>query len=1027
MTERRDKTIETVQNITGCWHIFHPDLSDVKNPANPQEKGEHTKNNIKFKFFFLLFYLLAPSVASADSPSYTYPESITQAIANASDPSDWLLPSSDVVTIPDNGGTHGLRYSGSNLIVRTATSASFFSDKYVGYPNYTIFGPPTTSATWVTTGNDFTSFYDSKGGGTTNSDLIKVVERGLGMNNGGTHNAIVEFTASPDVNTIIRPTKKPDIATYNSAQYGNDKDFLQASGMTDAVYNNFKAFYAQHVTKSYTQPYDANKSFPFTQLAYTFFWGHGSKTVLADIKGSSEFILLGGTSANIYAIYSTVSYIYTKNNGEYGNGYPNFNITGDCNTVWAGHSYQANVSRSASSPNWITIGDGATMSGGEGILVWSINYNVTNNGTITGATAIKYGIAGTSNIAILFWGDTSTLYGTPITEGINKLTNSGTISSPGTAVESYAGNTTIINNAGATISGDTCAIRLWGGTNTIINHGTISNIVDNESLVDGGEETAALRVSSGTTSIINTGTINGHVVLDADPTAALDVGANNLVLSGGGTYNQGAGATLKLTANSATNFGKVTAAGASLDPESKVAVRVGGYIPNNTAFKIVDTSGAGVENVPGTITTSSPVFSFAGSQATGDLIITATRAHPYNALAATPDARAVGAALESIGAAAAGDMATVLNTLDSLTSATQLSDSLESMHPDMSSGNMQTTQAIANQFRSSVATRLGYVRNGLAESGISTGDMIQGMGFWLQGLGSHAQQDTRKGIEGFQYNTFGTSFGADKIMGDHVRVGLAGGYGYADVNSKTIGSPRTNINGFQGTLYGSYDSISLGAAREKGKYSEQAVRTQGESFWYADAMFGFTQNNYDSSREVYLGNAVRLADATHYGQQYTSTLEAGYTMAFKRIKPLEVTPFASLEHSYLYMNSYKESGADALNLNVEREGFNALVQGLGVKLAYPLESKKFGTFVPTIRNAWQYDYIGDRYETTASFAGGGPSFNTTGAKPAQHGMIFGAALVFLNQGNMTLTANWDWELKEEFSGHTYYGTLRFDF
>ena len=80
-----------------------------------------------------------------------------------------------------------------------------------------------------------------------------------------------------------------------------------------------------------------------------------------------------------------------------------------------------------------------------------------------------------------------------------------------------------------------------------------------------------------------------------------------------------------------------------------------------------------------------------------------------------------------------------------------------------------------------------------------------------------------------------------------------------------------------------------------------------------------------------------------------------------------------------------------------------------------------------MKAAWLYDYIGDRFETTASFAGGGASFNTRGAKPAKSGILFGGELAFLNKGNVTLTGNWDLEVKDQFMSNTYYGTARYDF
>ncbi|MBI4711565.1 MAG: autotransporter outer membrane beta-barrel domain-containing protein [Candidatus Omnitrophica bacterium] len=413
-----------------------------------------------------------------------------------------------------------------------------------------------------------------------------------------------------------------------------------------------------------------------------------------------------------------------------------------------------------------------------------------------------------------------------------------------------------------------------------------------------------------------------------------------------------------------------------------------------------------------------------------DLILTSARAtNAYAGASTNPNTEAVGAVLDAIAAGnPTGDMLTVLNLLDQMGSAEEVSDAMETMEPDVSSGAADASRALTGQGFTMISNRLGGARNGgAASSGVSSGDMTNGMGVWIQGLGSHLRQDMRKGIEGYKANTFGTTIGVDKVLDKHFRLGLAGGYGWARVNSKTPGSPSDDINSWQGTVYGSYDSLDLCKARQGGKKSYEAVRNQGDNFWYVDGMFAFTQNNYDSRREIWLGALKRVAKADHGAQQYSSKMEFGYTMTFKETKALEVTPFTSIGYNYLYMNKYKEDGAGALNLTVDGEGFHQLEQGLGTKFAYPIVAKNAGTFIPSIKGAWLYDYMGDRFETTASFAGGGPSFNTRGAKPAKSGLLLGAELAFLNKGNLTLTGNWDMELKDEFMSNTYYGTVRYDF
>jgi outer membrane autotransporter protein len=539
-------------------------------------------------------------------------------------------------------------------------------------------------------------------------------------------------------------------------------------------------------------------------------------------------------------------------------------------------------------------------------------------------------------------------------------------------------------------------------------------------------------VDSGATLQLNAArAITGDLTLadgmGAGSGGTLDLGLNTLTLSG--NYTGVAGTTLNVGWDGAA-FG-ILNAGGTADLTGTLNVTVGGtYIAGGATADVV-VSGAALLGLPTTITDNSYVLSFTGAESVaGTYTLTAARTNSYTSAVTGGNAGAAAQALETAGTQShTSDMTTVLNTLDSLGSAKEIQDAIDTMIPDVSSGVMQASRVITAGSFSMISNRLGGARNGgAAGSGVSSGEMSDGLGIWVQGLGSHMKQDERKGIQGFTANTWGATIGADKVIDRHFRLGLAGSYGWARVNSKQPGNPSSDINSFQGTLYGSYDSLNLCEARQSGRKSPEAVRSQTENHWYVDGMFAFTQNNYDSRREIWLTPTnKRVAKAEHYAQQYSTQFEAGYTFVFEETKALEITPFASLGYSYLYMNSYKEKGANALNLKVDGEGFNQLEQGLGTKLAYPMVAKKVGTFIPSVKAAWLLDYIGDRFETTASFEGGGPSFNTTGAKPAKNGVLIGAELAFLNKGNLTVTGNWDMELKDQFMSNAYYGTVRYDF
>jgi outer membrane autotransporter protein len=679
-----------------------------------------------------------------------------------------------------------------------------------------------------------------------------------------------------------------------------------------------------------------------------------------------------------------------------------------------------------------------------GGIVDNATLEIDRTGTITQSTDLGV-ISGSGVVNLIGAGTTifdltNTYAGaTTITAGIlqigagagtGKLNPTGGIVDNATLVINRTGTVTQSTDLGVISGGG--VVNLTGAGTTVFDlANTYTGLTDVQagtlSLIGGSAiaNAANVQVSGGTLNVATSETVH-NVALNS---GTISLGSNTL--SAGGTYTQLAGATLSLNITSPTASGSVAATGnGAIAPTSIISLNVasGVYIAGGSNWNVITSGGNGGLNAP-VVTDNSYVLGFTPTVSGNNILITANRVNAYNTLSTNNgNDNAVGAALESAGPGATGDMLTVLNTLDSMGSAQQITNALETMTPDVSSGALTASRAMAENSFKMVGNRLGGARNVSEGSGVSSGDMTNGVGVWIQGLGSNMKQDERKGVQGFSANTWGTTIGADKVIDDHFRAGLAGGYSWAGVNSKTPGSPSDDINSYQATIYGSYDSLNLNKARQGAKKSPEAVRNQEENSWYVDGMLGFTENDYDSRREIWLTPASgRVAKADHSGQQYSTNFEGGYTFTFKETKALEVTPFASIGYNYLRMNSYKEKGANALDLSVQGDGFHQLEQAIGTKLAYPIVAKKVGTFIPSAKAAWLYDYIGDRFETNASFAGGGSSFTTKGAKPAKNGMLFGAELAFLNKGNVTVTGNWDITLKDQFMSNTYYGTVRYDF
>ncbi len=509
-------------------------------------------------------------------------------------------------------------------------------------------------------------------------------------------------------------------------------------------------------------------------------------------------------------------------------------------------------------------------------------------------------------------------------------------------------------------------------------------------------------VETGASAACGTITIEGGTAtIGGDITAAtLDLRANTLTVVG--PYTQTAGTTLKLTAKSSSDFGKITSnAAAVVSAGSAVNVTVGGYIPNNAALTILNTGGLGIGNAPNTITSSDSRVKFLGSGSSGNLILTADRsASGFASLASNSNAQAAGAVLDNV-TNPSSDMSTVLNTLEGL-SDTQTSSALNTLVPAVDAGIRDNSVAMLNNFVVAFLERARSVltppAGNSAGTGVSAGDESKVSDPWGKSYGSYLTQGTRKGIQGYDAWNAGTAIGADHLFSDVVTLGICGGYAYGNVDSDA-NHANTYINSAQTAVYGEYQDKDLP--------------------YFINAAGVFAYNWYNGKRDINVGDTIlRTANATYEGQQYGAYIGGGYK--FNVQKNLELTPLMSLQWNHLHLQSYTETEAEALSLNVASQDYDQLQSGLGVRVAAPTQCK-WGTFTPEVHGKWLYDFIGDPIVVPSTFTGGGASFDSNGAKPAQNSFNAGGQLIFDFKNDYSIIAVCDTEMKDGFFG--IYGSI----
>ena len=307
---------------------------------------------------------------------------------------------------------------------------------------------------------------------------------------------------------------------------------------------------------------------------------------------------------------------------------------------------------------------------------------------------------------------------------------------------------------------------------------------------------------------------------------------------------------------------------------------------------------------------------------------------------------------------------------------------LTAVAPEVAPMVQQTQSENANQVFGAVGTRLtgGTVSTG--GEGMSSGDSIFKRGaMWVQGLFNKSKLDDTSKAKGFDADSSGIAFGAEKFVNDDVKVGV----GYAYTNTDIDGFMRsTDVDTHTAIVYGEYKP----------------------SNWYVNGIATYGWSDYEENKNV-AGVGVKADyDVETFGLQAMT----GYDM---KVKGFGFTPEAGLRYVHIKQDAYKDSADQRVSANDS----DILTGVIGAKVSKSWELENGMNIKPEARIAATYDLMNDDVNSVVTLANGS-AYSVEGEALDRFGMEFGAGVTAEVNDNVELSLGYEGKFRQDYQDHT---------
>jgi uncharacterized protein with beta-barrel porin domain len=559
------------------------------------------------------------------------------------------------------------------------------------------------------------------------------------------------------------------------------------------------------------------------------------------------------------------------------------------------------------------------------------------------------------------------------------------------AFNPLAGGTTPTNTGTVTYSNNTVltSLTVQGGVTTV-SPGAILNPVNGTAVnggilvVSGTLVTPLLTVGKGG-ALEGTGVINGNLT----SSGLISPGNSPGTLTVNGSFVQTGSGQLLIQVGNGTNDMLVVSGAATLGG-ALVVTPYGGHV-FQYGDKITFMSAS---SITGSFSSVEVPSGFRGRiKVVGDPMLEVIMAPAsYTQLAANRNQSNVATALNSFIPYTSGDQMVVSTSLDSLT-ASQYNQAFNAIMPNFyqqiatiafNNANAQNMQLVQRLWGLRVAEGGGFSMSGFGDNtpmlegqGDGSGkgvldskkDILRPgadnhWGMFVDANGVFANANSGNMLPGYNAQSGGINAGLTYKWNDSfasgIYCGYQGTYSKMGANGSGLGTGSSLIdNAVRFGVFGTYG------------------HKDGKGF-YGNALAGGAYHNYQVTRVIQYAGMNRTANSTPGAGELDTMLAAGYDI--KKDK-FTFGPTASLQYTYLGVNSLNETGAQSLSFNSGGWNSSSMLSSVGAHAAYSWVANKNVVVVPQVNLSWQHEFMQNPYAISGNLGGTSPTFSNWSATP----------------------------------------------